>query len=256
MFFLKFFVDVAMGCPRKIQRLSIASAAGRAMSTSSRDRIESMIDQERSTTYKCKYHEAEIPDPQRLVDLAREIGGYTLDKDAIRAPVILFSETGHCATDVITFTLGTELRRGVIAPTKREKQRLLASMLGAEETGSVPYSVVMVGMSSVECLLMFPMNVSDLFCPIRPSYRRLLIALYQQGHIQRFDDDTLYTFKVPLVKSSGCITKSQSFVTKLLFKGLFESVSRLNHPVVWGRLFRNRSRRRRAETTRDPVAVI
>ncbi|MGA1563731.1 MAG: hypothetical protein ACO35C_03815 [Pontimonas sp.] len=216
------------------------------------DPIRRMIDPERSLTVACKYHESDIPKPASILDMARSVGGYRVDADAIRAPVIMFSETGKVRTDTLTFTLGTETRRGMIAPTKKEKERVLQHMHVSE--------VVMVGMTTAECLLMFPVDRSDSFCPIRPVFRHVLIALHRDGHLQRFDGSNhLYTFMVRLLNSSpergDSITKSQSFVTKLLFKGLFHSVGHLNRPWIWAKLFQSRPRRT-AETIHATVAGI
>ncbi|MGA1563732.1 MAG: hypothetical protein ACO35C_03820 [Pontimonas sp.] len=217
------------------------------------DDFEDLIDHDHSDPPRTFRFDSSLPASrppetcERIVNQARRVaseqGGYRVDRatHSINIPVLIFPENPESPrqmkSDTISLRLGTSKRRGIICPTKTEKERILRACQNTDTVDTLRhYHVTMVAFREIQCVMIFPYPLLN---------RHKIVLLCVKDHIQTFNEGEIHAFKVNLIHSPGALTKSQTFVTKLIFRGLFDKIEGIYTEDIIECLFQVRSSSRK-----------
>lgn len=232
--------------------------------------FDSLVDTGKSLGLNCTYEQNTLPDIEPLMEMARNIAGFKIGQGKVFCPVIVVSESNGFKFEEskLDITFGNQTNRSKMMTSvniKRDILKKLQDVPNVNEINKDEYKGVMVGLKDIETLILIPLqntrmrkleleeaarqqeeesndNVhkkSDRV--MRKRAMRLLIAL--KDVIHSFDENVIYGFKTNVVIGhSQKITQSQVSVSKLLWRGLFESHKTLMDGVLLAQVFQVRRR--------------
>ena len=251
-------------CPAETTMTSLVFRFAKAQTSTKFETIYdfmSLLDHKESPKKRIAFTGLDSDTIESFLRTARSIGGIKMGK-RISCPVICMHESDEFtySTGTVEVTMGTDLQRPKFLPTKSQKMDILSKLqIESDFFYDGEYPALVVGLREVECLVIIPMICSESMendpdhskrIGRRRAIRKLLAI---RDHIHQFEEGVVYGFPVNLVNGNdGKITKSQSFVTKLLWRGLFDGYPKLNTEEIYRIVFKNRGSSKRKRDSDQP----
>ena len=241
--------------------------------------IKALTNDKESIKRAVNYFPSRIPDVIDLIDLARRIQGFqTLEGRLLAPSVILRESLGfnlEYASELVDISFGNERTGPKMITSKHRKSRILGIMQKREihKIDKGEYKALLVGLKDIETLVVIPLQNTDKRIDERSEASeatenihersdrnarfqayRTLIALQPYIHTFSIDGEpeVIHAFMSNIViGNEGRLTKNQVAVSKLMWKGLFNTHPTLMSEEILSQVFQVRSRKRPREDTPD-----